>query len=345
MPFIRIDITRQSRGIIRTEEENNRITSALPGRIEWINLKENQPVEKGDTLLKLNTAKIDEEINWYYGQIRKYKQYIPDLENLINGKNHFQTLLYKQNHSEYTAHLEKYHSDLENSRRDFRIHQKLHEQKVISDEKFEEKKYQYEQARNAYKAFIRQSQLEWQTRMEKLREKKRECCSKIQRLVKEKQKYIITSPINGVVTQFSGLQQNNFISPNTLIAEISPNENLLVECYLSPADIGMVRNDMKVRFQFDAFDYNQWGLGKGKVKEISNDVITMNDQPVFKVKCSLNTPELFLKNGYKGELKKGMTLTARFHITERTLFQLMYDKIDDWLNPKIKETAESYACK
>jgi HlyD family secretion protein len=42
---------------------------------------------------------------------------------------------------------------------------------------------------------------------------------------------------------------------------------------------------------------------------------------------------LKLKNGYKREIGKGMTLNARFEITERTLYELLYDKMDDWLNP------------
>lgn len=32
-----------------------------------------------------------------------------------------------------------------------------------------------------------------------------------------------------------------------------------------------------------------------------------------------------------------MTLTGRFMITKRSLFQLLYDKTDNWLNPKITE--------
>lgn len=44
------------------------------------------------------------------------------------------------------------------------------------------------------------------------------------------------------------------------------------------------------------------------------------------------------KNGYKGYLKKGMTLQARFIITERTLWQLLYDKVDDWINPATYHT-------
>ena len=36
--------------------------------------------------------------------------------------------------------------------------------------------------------------------------------------------------------------------------------------------------------------------------------------------------------------EKGMTLNARFLLTERTLFDLLYDKVDDWLNPSNKKS-------
>jgi len=34
--------------------------------------------------------------------------------------------------------------------------------------------------------------------------------------------------------------------------------------------------------------------------------------------------------------KKGMTLQARFIVTKRSLWQLLYDKVDDWANPNIR---------
>jgi HlyD family secretion protein len=66
---------------------------------------------------------------------------------------------------------------------------------------------------------------------------------------------------------------------------------------------------------------------------LPNDIQIVDGKPVFKVKCSLDLEYLELKNGYKGYLKKGMTLQAHFIVTQRTLWQLLYDKIDDWMNP------------
>jgi len=125
--------------------------------------------------------------------------------------------------------------------------------------------------------------------------------------------------------------------PGQPIASISNDSNLLVECYVSPSDIGYIKENQQAAFQLDAFNYNQWGLAHGIVREISRDVITMNNQPVFRVRCSLDTKYLQLKNGYKGDLKKGMTLTGRFYLTDRSLWQLLFDKVDNWMNPKLQE--------
>jgi hypothetical protein len=35
-------------------------------------------------------------------------------------------------------------------------------------------------------------------------------------------------------------------------------------------------------------------------------------------------------------LTKGLTLQAEFIVARRSLYQLIYDKADDWLNPKIQ---------
>lgn len=60
----------------------------------------------------------------------------------------------------------------------------------------------------------------------------------------------------------------------------------------------------------------------------------MNEgHPLFRVRCSLDQTYLELQNGFRGDIKKGMTFQARFIVSRRSLFQLLYDKVDDWLNP------------
>lgn len=93
-----------------------------------------------------------------------------------------------------------------------------------------------------------------------------------------------------------------------------------------------------MKFQIDAFNYNQWGLATGKIVEIGRDIEMINETPIFKIRCKIDQEYLTLKNDIKGNISKGMTYNARFKLTERTLFQLLYDKVDDWLNPGNKGT-------
>ena len=98
-------------------------------------------------------------------------------------------------------------------------------------------------------------------------------------------------------------------------------------------NVQLCQKENKVNFQVSAFNYNQWGLATGNILEIGNDIQMVNDTPMFRVACSLNQDFLALKNGFKGQLKKGMLVNARFELTQRSLFDLLYDKMDDWLNP------------
>ena len=71
---------------------------------------------------------------------------------------------------------------------------------------------------------------------------------------------------------------------------------------------GQILIGMPTVYQVNAYNYNQWGLATGKIADISNEIFFIENQPFFKVWCNLNETHLSLKNGYKGKLKKGLTM-------------------------------------
>jgi membrane fusion protein, peptide pheromone/bacteriocin exporter len=108
-------------------------------------------------------------------------------------------------------------------------------------------------------------------------------------------------------------------------------------------DIGFLKIGQPVQFQMEAFDYNYFGGLVGKILAIDNDYTLINNTAMFKVKCGIDKKLLSLKNGYTGQLKKGLNFQARFKVTNRSLWQLLFDKLDDWLNPikSNQKTAQS----
>ncbi len=111
------------------------------------------------------------------------------------------------------------------------------------------------------------------------------------------------------------------------------NPNLIVECYVTPSELGFLQLNDVVKFQIDAFPYNQWGLASGKILHINYDLTMVQNAPMFKVICSLNETSLFISNSICGNLRKGMTLAARFSLAKRTVFQLLFDEIGDHHQP------------
>ncbi len=211
----------------------------------------------------------------------------------------------------------------------------LHDQSVIADAEFENNQFEMEKSKNDLEIFIHSQLTQWQLDLHSHKEELDDYKSQLALIEKEKDNHTIKAPIRGNVQSMTGLYVGSNVFANQELAQISPDTSLAVEVYVNPNDIGLLRKKMLVRFQVDAFNYNQWGLANGTLVEISNDVQINNERPVFKVRCLLEKDFLQLKNGYKGFLKKGMTLQARFIVTQRSLWQLLYDKVDDWVNPNV----------
>ena len=61
LPVIKIDISSQSRGIVRSTTDNVPVTSLVNGKVTFVHLKNNSIVQKGDTLVQLTQENLDTE--------------------------------------------------------------------------------------------------------------------------------------------------------------------------------------------------------------------------------------------------------------------------------------------
>ncbi|GHT01060.1 hypothetical protein AGMMS49525_00830 [Bacteroidia bacterium] len=338
LPFIYVQVSTQARGIIRTPNENNPLQTSVYGEVTDIRIAENTEVTRGDTLLVLNSASVQVQAERAAEKIREDSAFVRDIQSLLAGNfSAIETPKYLNERNLYNTSLDELQTKIDYLKNELDITEKLYAQNVNS-------KSEYLQYKNNYETAVRQQDNQreqflnrWQSEKTNYELEIKSLQADRQRLEDEQTKYVLKAPASGAVIQFSGIQNGNFIAPGQTIGYISSDNNLLVECYVSPVDIGYIRENQQVAFQLDAFNYNQWGLARGRIQEISKDIILMNEQPIFRVRCSLDTPYLQLKNGYKGNLKKGMTLTGRFYLTDRNLWQLLFDKVDNWVNPKLKE--------
>jgi len=336
LPLVQVDISSQSRGVIRSPYENTTIQSALYGEVVSYRMQENKPVQKGDTLIVLNSDKLNEQIRLANRKIQENDLFISDIACLLSAKyNQLLTPKYRGEYYRYKAKLNEQQISVNYLRKELATQKTLADQKVISNFEYLQSKNNYEKANEQLKALEQDYQTNWISDQTTLHQQNNELASNITQTEKEKQQYVILAPMSGSLLQVAGFQKGNFISPTQTLAYISSNNVLLAECYISPSDIGYIRQNQSATFQFDAFNYNDWGMVQGKVSQVLHDVVLIDQKPMFRVRCALDKNSLQLKNGYQGNIQKGLTFTARFKLNRRSLWQLLFDKVDNWLNPKL----------
>ncbi|WP_298321295.1 HlyD family efflux transporter periplasmic adaptor subunit [uncultured Aquimarina sp.] len=344
LPFIKVDIYTTARGMLKPSKERIAITPLQSGKVVFVNLLDNQIVKKGDTLLMTNKKILDQKIQFSTSKIEEIQQFIADCEYIINTSNplflKIKSARYQKEYLYYTQKIGELQTRYEKTLIDFERDQKLYRKGVIAKIEFENSDFEHQLSITNLKQYRKQQKNTWQTMLTDYSAQLRELESSVSQIVQNQKEYMITAPIDGILKSVKGIEPGSMIISGTPIAEISPDTGLIVECYLSPSDIGLISKAKNVSFQVDAFNYNQWGLATGKILDISKDVDLVNNQPVFKVRCAIDQKHLELKNGFKGNFNKGMTLSARFQLTERTLFDLLYDKVDDWLNPSSPTIAQ-----
>jgi multidrug resistance efflux pump len=340
LPFIKVDVSVKSDGIIRPVTEKNELRSMVAGNIEAVLVSDGQKVHTGQPILRLQEEISESKLMQNSFELSQRDKFMHDLTILAaGGSSGLVSAQYRAQYERFNASMSEQLAAVNKLRADMEMYERLYTEKVIAWKEYADRKYDYEKSQASYNSAVQQQRSTWQDELSRLKMESNRLQADHRQLKKEKEWNVIKAPVSGTLQQFTGRYPGGYIQAGEVLGVISPDSNLVAECYVSPKDIGYLQAGMPVRFQVDAFNYNEWGMVDGIVQSVDNDFILMNDQPVFKVRCRFNSTEVRTSKGIKGNLKKGMTMQARFILTKRSLFQLLYDKTDDWINPnrKIKE--------
>lgn len=339
--FIKIDVSVNVPGIIRPVTEKSELRSLSTARILTVHVKEGEHVQEGQLLLSLRHEVTDDKLDQAGFELSQRATHMHDLALLARGAGagSLNSNLYKQQYLSFQAGMAEKLSVVERLKSDYQMYSKLYDEKVVAKKEYIEKKFAYEQARASYQSAVAAQHSQWQQELERLRLESRQWEAGKKELQREKDMLEIRAPVSGTVQQFNGRYVGGSVQAGEMLGYISPDSGMVAEVYVSPQDIGYIQTGMPVKCQVDAFNYNSWGILPGKVISVDNDFTVVNDATAFKVKCVLDKSFLQLRNGVKGNLKKGMTLQCRFILARRGILQLLYEKADSWINPNSSPVA------
>jgi membrane fusion protein len=144
----------------------------------------------------------------------------------------------------------------------------------------------------------------------------------------------LTAPVAGEVGDVA-VQIGQRARPETSLVTIVPRGSQVeVWLYAPSRALGFVRPGQTVRLLFDAFPFQKYGSGRGKVTEVSSvpiepaalDPALGIQEPVFRVRVAIEevAPRV---PGAEARLRPGMTLTANLILEDRRLWEVLFNPV------------------
>lgn len=334
LPFIKVDISVQTRGMMAPAEKRSSLVSPVAGKVIFSLIQENQAVKEGDTLLIVDHSILLAEADMLLERISENRALMNDFDLLQSEKpQRFHSELGRSLAADYSSQLQGLKLDIKRLETEFKRNLQLYQAKAIPRIEKEESEDRYRKILSDYEQFIYMQSSDWKRKKLALK-KENESLYREYKQVKQKiALHYILAPTSGILINCKALGAHYLVNNVSVLAELTPNSVLVAECYVNPSDIGQIRAMQSASLQIDTYNHMQWGTVSGHIQSISDDIILFNQEAKYRVIIDLNEYELSLVNGQKAALKKGMSFTARLMVNRKSLLQLFFDKTDELLNP------------
>jgi membrane fusion protein, peptide pheromone/bacteriocin exporter len=345
LPIIHVDVTVQEHGRVRPATERTAIVARTAGFIFSVRVHDNDLVHAGDSLLTLNTQGLQAKLDFNDSQTQVLNRELADLRYLLDCVGNKQAVLVKDLRtaryiSEYqTFDTDRRNADLkvDHTEREMNRNKQLLAINVVAVRDFEESSYQANAARVEREALTDQTVGRWQADRQQKEHELEQLESEARQLADERNLYSVKAPMDGTVIGLEGLAKGSYLQRGQRIGDISPSSDFVIDVSVPPKDIGRISVGQSVNIQVDAYPYTIWGLVPGRVIRISADYVQEGEtNGAFKVIVHPDQNYLRTHDGLTGSLKKGMTVNARFFVARRSLWELVYQSMDDLFNPALK---------
>jgi multidrug resistance efflux pump len=249
-----------------------------------------------------------------------------------------QSPVYAKDYASYLAEAEELRSNREQAEHELRRYETLFVSNTVSGQEVDQRRYELQQAKLREETARKQRVTRWQAEFAARSRSLDNLGTEAVRIREEMASCTVKAPADGTLVDFAPLAPGAFVQQGQRLGDLSPDDALVAEVYVSPRDVGQIQPGQEVRMQVDAFHYTEWGMLRGTVKRVADDFTMRGNvsQPVFRVFVAPESLELVMRNGLRAEVRKGMTLQARFVVARRSLFSLIYESASRWMNPHEK---------
>ncbi|MBL0883913.1 MAG: HlyD family efflux transporter periplasmic adaptor subunit [Chitinophagaceae bacterium] len=341
LPFCYVNVIARTEGIIRPSQERTVVHSLMSAIIQSVHCKDGALVQKGDTLIVFQQLNYTVQKKYISQKIENCTKLIHDL-NLLTQQglwqdstisNHLQTSVYRAQYLHFYDQLQEKNILSKKLQKDIYLYDPLVRDKVIAPNEFTDIRFQLLQASAVFQSQISRQISQWETELIEQQRQLAEFQTEKRNLLIQAKSYIIRAPITGTILMQKPLYAGSSVLPSGELLSISPEQDLIVECWMSPADMVTIYHGQTITYSIPEIRNQMSTKLEGTVISIAEDYTLVNNKPMFKIRCSLDQKNIQLQNGFSYSLGRGLLLETRFILARKSYWELMYQQLYDWFNP------------
>lgn len=336
--LITVDVYVSAAGVIRPTLEKHALTVALDGVVEFVSLEPASTVERDQVVLRIRAHPTEAKQRTLAADLARTEQAIGDLTYLLSrsgdwspGLERLETMVHIQQARELEARLDGIDVRIYAARQElYRLELQLAGE-IVTPVEVEGKRYELRRIEAQRTLILEEARSRWADALSSARTRAWALEAQRTQLAQTRALHEVRSPVRGSLAEVVSLSPGSFVRAGTRLAVVSPDRDLVAEVLVAPSDMGFIRIGEPVLLRVHAFNAQEWGVLTGRVMSIGGDVVDAGAGPVFRIRVSIGRSYLELPSGHRGHLRKGMTFEARFLVARRSLFQLLRDRVRDWI--------------
>lgn len=340
LPVIRVSVAVQARGLLRPVLEKQEVRAQSGGVVVRSTLLHDRRVEAGEPLVQLHSPALAEQRKLVEAAIERRLHALDDLTEAWKGLDDpsappgSTSSPYFHEYVLYRAERARLEKELEHEEREAARLRTLLTRQLVSTAEVELGQLEVDRRRSEIRILDWRYGAERSAAAAQERTRLDELLVELTRIDGEQELLRVHAPVTGTLEQVASLSAGSYVRAGDLLAIVSPEGELVAEVHVPPEDVALIDPAAPLRLHLDSSLPGHQGFLTGSLASLSNDYLMIDGRPVYRALIRLDPGAVRQLDGTGAEVRKGMTLTARFIVGERTLWQLLRDDLSDWLDPR-----------
>jgi len=342
MWFGKIDIIIKAQGIVRPGKTISVIHNSKGGELKEINYFTGKKVNKGDILFSLDDELLKEQIYFLKEQINDKEENINNLnllkKSIKNNENLFKdkignSLLYFKRYQAFKDNLKQIKIEYQRAKNKYN-QEKMFDGAVTSKNQIKELKFELESAELKVNRFKTEKLINLKKEIQNLNTEVDELTQQLKKVINDHDLLKKRASISGTIQSFHKFNQGDYLPGGTEVLKIIPDcsSEFLMELSVKNEDIGEIEPGQTIKYRFLAFPYREYGILKGEIINISEDINeqadTLENEFPYSVRATIDRTELQNNRGEKVKIRPGMISEARVVTHRKKIFYVIMDKLD-----------------